>query len=432
MNKLNMKNRTVTITEYGRIYVGDIINGVQITKQDINDLKQFIDENNEKSSTLSGLEEYLKPIRNGVQANNYVGVLSTNSGLTIEILPKIANGQHDLNDVKKLFIKMLSTVKQINGKTFEMANLSVNDNRLIEIFISMFLNEVHEIIKRGLKPDYIVMEQNEPYLKGKLNIQKQIQLNNITKTRFHSKFDEFHIDIPENQIIKSTLLFLRNESRNSHNQKLINMYLHYFDSVSSIRDVDNTFKKLKKNREYAYYDQSISWAEIFLKKKSFASFTGNSLAYALLFPMEKVFESYVAHMIKKHFSNDKVYLQDSRYYLFDDDGSGNKQYKLKPDIIINNTETNLVTIIDTKWKLLNATGPAQSDLYQMYAYNSRYKHHGENVNKVVLLYPQSNIYEEKVLTSKKLFADNEEIKSKIEIVYVNLFNDNWIHKFNIE
>ncbi|WP_437790528.1 McrC family protein [Macrococcoides caseolyticum] len=432
MKRLNMKNRTVTITEYGRIYAGDIINGVQITKQDINDLKQFIDENNEKSSTLSGLEEYLKPIRNGVQANNYVGVLRTNSGLTIEILPKIANNQHDLSDIKKLFIKMLSTVKQINGKAFEMADLSVNDNRLIEIFISMFLNEVHEIIKRGLKPDYIVMEKNEPYLKGKLNIQKQIQLNNITKTRFHSKFDEFHIDIPENQIIKSTLLFLRNKSRNSHNQKLINMYLHYFDSVSSIRDVDNTFKKLKKNREYAYYDQSISWAEIFLKKKSFASFTGNSLAYALLFPMEKVFESYVAHMIKKHFSNDKVYLQDSRYYLFDDDGSGNKQYKLKPDIIINNTETNLVTIIDTKWKLLNATGPAQSDLYQMYAYSSRYKHHGENVNKVVLLYPQSNVYEEKVLTSKKLFADNEEIKSKIEIVYVNLFNDNWIHKFNIE
>lgn len=427
-----MKNRTVTITEYGRIYAGDIINGVQITKQDIKDLKQFIDENNENSSTLSSLEEYLKPIRNGVQANNYVGVLRTNSGLTIEILPKIANNHHDLSDIKKLFIKMLLTVKQINGKTFEMADLSVNDNRLIEIFISMFLNEVHEIINRGLKSDYIVMEQNESYLKGKLNIQKQIQLNSFNKTRFHSKFDEFDINIPENHIIKSTLLFLKKESINGHNQKMINMYLHYFDSVSSIRDIDNTFKKIKKNREYSYYDQAIIWAEIFLEKKSFTSFTGSSLAYALLFPMEKVFESYVAHMIKNHLSNHVVYLQDSRYYLFDDDGSGNKHYRLKPDIIIKNSETKLVTIVDTKWKILNATGPAQSDLYQMYAYNSRYKHYGEDVNKVILLYPQSNVYEEKVLTSKKLFADNEEIKSKIEIVYVNLFNDNWIHKFNIE
>ncbi|WP_312039719.1 McrC family protein [Macrococcoides bohemicum] len=428
MNKI----RNITITEYGRIYAGDVINNVQITKEDINELKLFIDENNEKDKSLSSIEEYLKPIRNGVQANNFVGVLRTKSGLTIEILPKIANGQHDLNDVKKLFIKMLSKVKQINGKAFEMTHLSINDNSLIEIFIAMFLQEVNEIIKRGLKSDYIVLEQNESYLKGKLNIQKQIQLNSFNKTRFHSKFDEFDINIPENQIIKSTLLFLKKESINGHNQKMINMYLHYFDSVSSIRDVDNTFKKIKKNREYAYYDQSIIWAEIFLKRKSFTSFTGSSLAYALLFPMEKVFESYVAHMIKNHLSNHVVYLQDNRFYLFDDDGSGNKHYRLKPDIIIKNSETKLVTIVDTKWKILNATGPTQSDLYQMYAYNSRYKHYGEDVNKVILLYPQSNVYEEKVLTSKNLFADNEEIKSKIEIVYVNLFNDNWIHKFNIE
>lgn len=157
MNKI----RNITITEYGRIYAGDVINNVQITKEDINELKLFIDENNEKDKSLSSIEEYLKPIRNGVQANNFVGVLRTKSGLTIEILPKIANGQHDLNDVKKLFIKMLSTVKQINGKAFEMTHLSINNNRLIEIFIAMFLQEVNEIIKRGLKSDYIVLEQNE-------------------------------------------------------------------------------------------------------------------------------------------------------------------------------------------------------------------------------------------------------------------------------
>ncbi|RAI80665.1 hypothetical protein BFS35_009500 [Macrococcoides goetzii] len=425
MNKI----RNITITEYGRIYAGDVIDNVQITKEDINELKLFIDENNEKDKSLSSIEEYLKPIRNGVQANNFVGVLKTKSGLTIEILPKIANGQHDLNDMKKLFIKMLSTFKQINGKAFEMTHLSINDNSLIEIFIAMFLQEVNVIIKRGLKSDYIVLEQNESYLKGKLNIQKQIQLNSFNKTRFHSKFDEFDINIPENQIIKSTLLFLKKESKNGHNQKMINMYLHYFDSVSSIRDVDNTFKKIKKNREYAYYDQSIIWAEIFLKKKSFTSFTGNSLAYALLFPMEKVFESYVAHMIKNHLSNHEVYLQDSRYYLFDDDGSGNKHYRLKPDMIIKNSETKLVTIVDTKWKILNANGPAQSDLYQMYAYNSRYKHYGKDVNKVVLLYPQSNLYNEKVFISKKIGPNNmENLNSKIEVVFINLFNTSWIEK----
>ena len=47
------------------------------------------------------------------------------------------------------------------------------------------------------------------------------------------------------------------------------------------------------------------WCRIFLKGKSFTSFAGSDVAYALLFPMETLFESYIACLIKKEINSDK-------------------------------------------------------------------------------------------------------------------------------
>lgn len=47
----------------------------------------------------------------------------------------------------------------------------------------------------------------------------------------------------------------------------------------------------------------MQWSEVFLKNKSFATFSGNKSARALLFPMEKVFEAYVTKYMKKVLSS---------------------------------------------------------------------------------------------------------------------------------
>ena len=118
-----MKNRVVTITEFGRLYANTDYEGVKVSKKDIEELKTFIDEGNSvyDEEVDSSINSFLRPIRLGVQANNYVGVLQTKSGLTIEILPKI-HGKNEVskkdNDVRKLFLKMLGAVKNIDGRTF--------------------------------------------------------------------------------------------------------------------------------------------------------------------------------------------------------------------------------------------------------------------------------------------------------------------------
>ena len=412
------KNRTISIREFGRIYP----DGKHIFKRDIEELRAYIDEQNSKDFTgQSDIEEFLKPIKNGVQANNYVGVLQTKSGLTIEILPKIAGRTEEATDtrVRQLFLEMLKAVRSINGKNFRLTNLNTKKNNLLEVFISKFLNESDMIIKRGLKSSYVTVQSNEKFLKGKLLMTQQLRRNIVNQSYFFNEYDEFMTNSAENQLIKTTLEYLLKNSRDNNNLRIIREQLVYFEFVDLTNSPEQTFQKVSIGRNYTYYEQTLNWCRIFLSRKSFTSFKGSSLAFAVLFPMEEIFEAYIAYMMKKSIPDANVSAQDKKYSLFDRTNETKAGYRLRPDLVVR-FEDNRTTIADTKWKVLDSTGPSQTDLYQMYAYYTRYRHKSENVDKVVLIYPYSSSYSENEFRSTQF--SSEELGAKIQVRFVDLLS----------
>lgn len=416
------KNRTISIREFGRIYP----DGKHIFKRDIEELRAYIDEQNSKDFTgQSDIEEFLKPIKNGVQANNYVGVLQTKSGLTIEILPKIAGRTEEATDtrVRQLFLEMLKAVRSINGKTFRLTNLNAKKNNLLEVFISKFLNESDMIIKRGLKSSYVTVQSNEKFLKGKLLMTQQLRRNIVNQSYFFNEYDEFMTNSAENQLIKTTLEYLLKNSRDNNNLRIIREQLVYFEFVDLTNSPEQTFQKVSIGRNYTYYEQTLNWCRIFLSRKSFTSFKGSSLAFAVLFPMEEIFEAYIAYMMKKSIPDANVSAQDKKYSLFDRTNETKAVYRLRPDLVVR-FEDNRTIIADTKWKVLDSTGPSQTDLYQMYAYYTRYRHKSENVDKVVLIYPYSSSYSENEFRSTQFSSEfsSEELGAKIQVRFVDLLS----------
>ena len=412
------KNRTISIREFGRIYP----DGKHIFKRDIEELRAYIDEQNSKDFTgQSDIEEFLKPIKNGVQAINYVGVLQTKSGLTIEILPKIAGRTEEATDtrVRQLFLEMLKAVRSINGKTFRLTNLNAKKNNLLEVFISKFLNESDMIIKRGLKSSYVTVQSNEKFLKGKLLMTQQLRRNIVNQSYFFNEYDEFMTNSAENQLIKTTLEYLLKNSRDNNNLRIIREQLVYFEFVDLTNSPEQTFQKVSIGRNYTYYEQALNWCRIFLSRKSFTSFKGSSLAFAVLFPMEEIFEAYIAYMMKNSIPDANVSAQDKKYSLFDRTNETKAGYRLRPDLVVR-FEDNRTTIADTKWKVLDSTGPSQTDLYQMYAYYTRYRHKSENVDKVVLIYPYSSSYSENEFRSTQF--SSEELGAKIQVRFVDLLS----------
>ncbi|MCC0682614.1 McrC family protein [Clostridioides sp. ES-S-0005-03] len=341
---------------------------------------------------------YKKGIGKIIKAKNYVGTIQTPKGVTIEILPKIYISSHEdsYKKTKKIFLKMLKSVKDMPFKTFNMANLDTINMEILDIFIIMFLDEVSVLIKKGIKSSYIKEEGNLNYLRGKLLINKHISKNIISKDKFYLEYDEYSKNIPENRIIKSTLLKLKDVTSKSNIQNRIQKYYFAFDEVDKSLNYEKDFSRCTNNRLMNDYKLALEWSKIFLQNKGFTSYKGGSKSYSLLFPMEKVFENYVANSIKKCnlFNKFDVIIQarkDETMYLFDTP----KKFKLKPDIIMKNSEETI--ILDTKWKNLYDNynknyGISQSDMYQMYAYSKKY-----NANKIIIIYPYN--YEAKKILS---------------------------------
>jgi len=237
-----------------------------------------------------------------LQAQNYVGIIQAKNGDSLEILPKIHDNDNSSNE---------EAVE--NSKNINIANLKSLNLPLLEIFISMFLDEVSKLIKIGIKSDYVELEDNLKFLKGKLKISEQIRKNIVHKERFYVCYQEFSIDRAENRLIKSTLEFLYKRSKSSKNQQLIREYLFIFDEISSSSDINANFSRLKPNRQIKHYEQALLWSKIFLQNKSFSPYKGSDVAFALLFDMNRLFESYVGNFIKKKLPN--AILQHRGKYL---------------------------------------------------------------------------------------------------------------------
>ena len=389
-----MQQSQLTITEFERIYQHDIC------KKDFGDIENFTLKNSDENAPFLRIASGVGG--KFIQARNYVGVLQTKSGLTIEILPKIAD-KNDAERSKSVFIKMLRTLKNFPFKSSNLASLKTQNLPLLEIFISMFLCELEALVKKGIKSDYVALEENLNSLKGKLNINEQIKRNSIHKERFYVGYSEFLSDIKINRIIKTTLKFLYKKSNSSKNQQKIRELLFIFDEVSECEDYKNFFAKLVINRQVKHYEQTLLWCKIFLLNNSFTPHKGDDLAFALLFDMNALFESYVGNFIKKSFPS--TILQHSEKHLIEDP----KSFKLRPDIFLKDK-----FIADTKWKIISSRDDiSQADLYQLYAYGKKHPCDG----KLHLIYPKIDDIRQKTM---KFRYDNE---MWLEILYFDLEKD---------
>ena len=388
-----MQQSQITITEFERIYQHDIC------KKDFGDIENFILKNSDENAPFLRIASGVGG--KFVQARNYVGVLQTKSGLTIEILPKIAD-KTDTDKSKAVFIKMLRTLKNFPFKSSNLASLKTQNLPLLEIFISMFLCELEALVKKGIKSDYVALEENLNFLKGKLNINEQIKRISIHTERFYVGYSEFLSDIKINRIIKTTLKFLYKKSNSSKNQQKIRELLFIFDEVSECEDYKNFFAKLVINRQVKHYEQTLLWCKIFLLGNSFTPHNGDDLGFALLFDMNALFESYVGNFIKKSFPC--TILQHSEKHLVEDP----KSFKLRPDIFLKGK-----FIADTKWKIVSSRDDiSQADLYQLYAYGKKHE-----CDKLHLIYPKIDDIRQKTMNFR--YDD----KMWLEILYFDLEKD---------
>lgn len=442
-----MKRETFHICEYGVIrsaddYDSGVINSLELLylpATHFNYIYKYISQNQDDSKdSEKPFALFSKGKRKQIKVKNYVGVIETQEGLHLEILPKIHTGKttikEELDETKMIFLKMLKHLKNSPFVNISKAHIETQkDFPILEVFIKSYIQEAETVFNYGVKSNYVLKEENIPYLKGKLKINENIKFNFADKSKFYCEYSEYSPDIPANRLVKSTLLKLMKLTNSYSSYYSINKVLSHLEEVSSSLNIkDDLLKVQQPSRLLSKYKMLLLWSEIFLTNKSFTNFKGDNLNMAILFPMEKVFEDYIAHLFKKYSDGYRIKIQDKSYFLVDKH-KGQKKFSLRPDIVLDKVEQKK-KIIDTKWKLLDENSfrgnynISSADMYQLYAYGKRYAYNdysNENPN-LVLLYPSNPNF------TKKLDNFIYEGDLELEVIPFDLSGKDDYHKAQIQ
>ncbi|HHD2753899.1 TPA: McrC family protein [Clostridium perfringens] len=349
---------------------------------------------------------------------NYVGYIRL-STVSIEILPKISINKNNPELGRKALLNMLSKCGVLKVNYSEISSLKLHKQSLNEILAYLFSKKLQRELTKGTYGEYVYVEENENALKGSLLVREQIKNMASCTPKAFCRYEEFSMDNKLNRIFSYFVKILMKNIINKETLKLLRF------SETILGDVDersirlNEVKNYRFNRLNQRFEDAFTLGKMIILGESSLGTLGGNKAYSILFKMNEIFELYIGKLLGELLQEETIYMQHSKYKLLMNEETNKGVFKLIPDIVIEKNGVESI-IIDTKWKSVSSSynrhGVKREDLYQMYAYLTRYK----NANTVILLYPYNERIEGKEGEYLESWYLDDERHKKVRVYAVNL------------
>ena len=249
-------------------------------------------------------------------------------------------------------------------------------------------------MRRGLRGDYVERSEELRGVRGRIDFGETLRGLSMYRGRLHCEFEEFTLNVPRNQIIRSTLndslnrgfTQVERERRDKYGklvsdvEALLRM-LYEIDRVRVTRRlIASELRLLGRNeREYKLM---LKICELLLDPSMPRSDEASDLDYVDWLreneDEHKIFELFVANFYKLHMRGKgwDVTAQARRYWVkrHERTDSGVRLPTMNPDIVLIETESGEVVVIDTKWYgavLSDRSGRPtvnSEHLFQIYSY----------------------------------------------------------------
>lgn len=313
--------------------------------------------------------------RNGhatLKATSYVGIVGLPDGPTIEIRPKAAGTQ---------LLNLLRYAHGVESTTFEQETQLRRGEVFIEAIAALFESELSRVLTRGLDRGYRERSGSERHLRGRLDIQRQLQRQLTRPAHFECTYEELTPDITLNQAILFATTILLRLSRDGETVSRLKRHQQLLRQRVTLRPVSPfKLREIEVTRLNEYYNDLLRFTELILGNIHIEELTtGERSSFSLLVNMNTVFEKVVERAAKGAIEDRqgwRVKAQDPSKNLVD---GGRYNVKLKPDFTIRDEAGRVRIVGDAKWKIEN---PANADFYQLAAYESAFEAPG------LLVYPE--------------------------------------------
>ncbi len=322
-----------------------------------------------------------------LKVRGFVGVIATPDG--VQIKHTVTLDAPDLVDSRKLLLRMLKAAKVLPFIESTDALIDTVKQPLPEVLIGRFLQNLAQVVRKGIRKDYQRIEAQERFLKGQLQTARQLRQFPAKHTQFCIEYDVFSDNRAENRLIHSALILVTKWSQYLPNQRLARELRFAFDDVPESRHIAQDLQAWRTSRDMQYYQNLLPWLKLILSQYSPFATANQHPGISFLLPMDRLFEAYVASEIQRVLPSDyRLQIQSSKYYLSTQ--TNRPIFQRRPDLVIYRGN-DIVAVLDTKWKLLDQHQPdgkagiAQADMYQLFVYGHKCL---PGKGRLSLIYPQ--------------------------------------------
>lgn len=159
----------VTVREHARLTTGPVPAGsldvVSIPPSAFDWLCREAQRHRSGGAALVQVED-----RRWLRLDNYVGVLESPCGTRIEILPKHVRGETGVAEARRVLVHMLRHSLRLPVRDSGPTALQTFDGPVSEWIIQQFLAELDGLVRRGLRFDYRLVEEEVRFLRGRLRV----------------------------------------------------------------------------------------------------------------------------------------------------------------------------------------------------------------------------------------------------------------------
>jgi 5-methylcytosine-specific restriction enzyme subunit McrC len=360
-----------------------------------------------------------------VVAQQMVGVIAA-PGCSLEILPKIDFEATDSDGkIRHRLMRMLDVALGLNLGDGQVSTMARQKETLLDILIRLFADRFLAEARRGLPRAYLAQEEDLSALRGRLDLKRQFTALAVRPDRLACRYDALLADTPLLRIMKACVLLVRRHARAPATIRRLDELRFLLADVSDVAPRDLPWAQVRIDRTNRRWETLYGLARLFLKREWQATHHDNRADHGitLLFPMNDLFEAYVAALAKRAMRGTELTVHSQGgglFCLIEEGDGGRRRFQTKPDLLIKQGRET-VMIIDTKWKRIESNledrkrGVSQADVYQMMAYARLYR-----CSEVMLLYPHhAGLGSDPLDTSYSINAGNERLRvASVDLAHV--------------
>ena len=249
--------------------------------------------------------------------------------------------------VRNIYYMLSYAFKALNSQDYrQMA--TENFHNVADLCAAILCKGVSLQIKRGLGRDYIVRTEALSALKGRIDIQESIKTQSLLRQQLVCTYDDFSVNTPINQIIKTTMVLLLHTDIAKERKKELRRLLVYFDGID-VLDIHTVDWHIQYNRQNETYRLLIGVCNLIVKGLLQTQEEGTTKIMDFFDEqrMCRLYEKFILEYYRKEYRNFGVMANASQIPWQLDDGFDEMLPVLQTDIMLTCGEK--VLIIDAKY-----------------------------------------------------------------------------------